>query len=423
MSTTERGLRRRLRTEPLPDADGAERRAWDVIRAAHAARVPQRPAARVGRLALALAAAALVAALLLSPAGARVRDWIGDAVEPGAEHAAPALTELPAPGMLLVDSAQGPWIVDRDGSMRLLGAYQEAAWSPSARFVAATSGQRLVAVVADAERVGEPAGTVRWTVTGPGPVSDPAWAPSGIRVAYLSGDELRVVAGDGTGDRAVAHGVAAAVPSWRPLSERQERRRSPASGIVAGTPNVLAYVDGDARIHIVDVDSRRELVRPSGVGPGRLRAIAWAPNGNQLWALTEHRVIGVSIAGDRLEPGASYGFRRSRPTAAIASPQSPVDVAALATRGERPADRHSRLLRLRGESMRVLSSGPGRFTDLAWSPDSHWLLLAWRDADQWLFIRPRDGRVEAVDNISEQFDPGGTGAAPFPRLAGWCCAR
>ena len=56
-------------------------------------------------------------------------------------------------------------------------------------------------------------------------------------------------------------------------------------------------------------------------------------------------------------------------------------------------------------------------------PTAHWLLLAWRDADQWLFIRLRDGRVVAVDNISQQFDPGGNGPPPFPRLAGWCCAR
>ena len=61
-------------------------------------------------------------------------------------------------------------------------------------------------------------------------------------------------------------------------------------------------------------------------------------------------------------------------------------------------------------SRRLLFSGPGRFTDLAWSPDGDWLLVAWKDADQWLFINlKRPERVRAVGNISSQFDPGGDG--------------
>lgn len=70
---------------------------------------------------------------------------------------------------------------------------------------------------------------------------------------------------------------------------------------------------------------------------------------------------------------------------------------------------------------RTLFAGPGRFTDVAWSPDGEWLLLAWRDADQWLFIRPSDEKPSPISNISRQFDPGEPSMPPFPRLDGWCC--
>ena len=62
-------------------------------------------------------------------------------------------------------------------------------------------------------------------------------------------------------------------------------------------------------------------------------------------------------------------------------------------------------------------AGTGGFTDLAWSPDGRWLLVAWAGADQWLFLRPDGGgRVRAVGSIAEQF-----GGGPFPKLGGWCC--
>ena len=79
-------------------------------------------------------------------------------------------------------------------------------------------------------------------------------------------------------------------------------------------------------------------------------------------------------------------------------------------------------------SERVLFSARGKLTGPTWSPDGRWLLVGWPEADQWLFIpvaRSRgDGRrdrqdVVPFDRISEQFDPGGAGAAPFPRVAGW----
>jgi len=69
-----------------------------------------------------------------------------------------------------------------------------------------------------------------------------------------------------------------------------------------------------------------------------------------------------------------------------------------------------------------LFSGPGRFSDLTWSPDGRWLLFGWRDADQWLFLQPeRPRHIVAISNISEQFAPGQAGRTAFPSVAGWCC--
>jgi Penicillin-insensitive murein endopeptidase/WD40-like Beta Propeller Repeat len=66
---------------------------------------------------------------------------------------------------------------------------------------------------------------------------------------------------------------------------------------------------------------------------------------------------------------------------------------------------------------RVLFTGPGRFTDVAWSPDGRWLLVAWADADQWVFLRSSGARdVQAVSRISTQFR-----ATAFPAIGGWCC--
>src|ERR671934_220788 len=48
----------------------------------------------------------------------------------GVKHAAPTLFRLPAPGRLLVESSEGPWVVQPDGSKRLLGRFLDASWSP-----------------------------------------------------------------------------------------------------------------------------------------------------------------------------------------------------------------------------------------------------------------------------------------------------
>jgi WD40-like Beta Propeller Repeat len=415
--TDRRGIRERLERARIPGEREAEGRAWEVVRTAYAERTPAPATARYGRFAAALAGAAALAALVMSPAGAEVRDWISDVVEPGAKNPEPALTSLPTAGELLVESAEGPWTVDDDGSARRLGDYEQAAWSPTARFVAATSGHQLFAIVADAEVVGEPAGTPRWRVASPRPVSDPAWAPSGVRVAYRAGRQLRVVAGDGTDDALLAAGVSAVAPVWRPLSDREEEQRDEATGIVLGAANVLAFVDGGQRIHVVDVDSRRELVRPWSAGEDRIRALHWTATGQGLVIVTERRVIRLAIRGGRAIPGRSYSFYPARPVIAAPSPANRLDIAALTTRGTAVPGQASELLLLHGAGERSLQSGLGRFTDVAWSPDGRWLVLGWRDADQWLFIPARGGKPIAFADISAQF-----GGDAFPRITGWCCA-
>ena len=71
-----------------------------------------------------------------------------------------------------------------------------------------------------------------------------------------------------------------------------------------------------------------------------------------------------------------------------------------------------------GEPGGRVFAGRGRVSDLAWSPDGRWLLIAWPDADQWVVVRADGGSIRAVSRIAEQFR-----SSSFPRLDGWCCAR
>src|SRR5919201_6473455 len=178
-----------------PSEQQAGARSWEVVRAAYEAREPVAWPRRHPR---ALAAGALVAALVaaaLSPPGRSVVHSPRKAV--GVEHAETELFSLPAPGRLLVTGPGGTWIVNADGSRRRLGAYRDAAWSPHGLFVAATRGNELVAL--------DPKGKVRWSLARRSP-RFPAWTGtrSDTRIAYVSRGRLRVVAGDGTGDRAIA---------------------------------------------------------------------------------------------------------------------------------------------------------------------------------------------------------------------------
>ena len=358
----DRAISDRLRRVAAPDEAGAQDRAWELIRAAYAERasVPRRRS-RTGRLVLALAGGLAVLAIGFSPAGAKVADLVSETIGIGEEDAKPALRSLPAAGELLVESAEGIWVVREDGSKRLLGDYREATWSPRGLYVAAADGRQLVAL--------DPLGEVRWTVGAPGTVHDPRWGGVGFdtRIAYRAGDDLRVVAGDGTGDTLIARDVARVAPVWLP---------SPAKAKVEALAarHLLAYLDRGGEVRIVDADSGAT----------------------------------VSILGT-VETEAADELRGAVPA------RSGHLTAQVTRQGNR-----SKLVLRDGQRREVLFAGPGDFTQPAWSPDGEWLLVGWRQADQWLFIpveRPR--RVIAVEGIRAQFDPGGSGAATFPRPVGW----
>lgn len=391
----ERRLRERLEGSEAPDAAAAEERAWAVVSGAfeqrRSARAP-RPRVR-SRLGLALAVLLTTGLIALSPAGAEVADWIGDAFDPGRKDARPALAALPAPGRLLVTSERGPWIVQRDGSKRRLGDYDDAAWSPRGLFVVVTGGRQLVAV--------EPGGDPRWSLARNATVQGPAWSPDGFRIAYLSGRTLHVVAGDGTGDRRLARRAAALAPAWRP-----------------GKEHVLTFSDPQGRIVTAEADSGRHLSR-SAPGPVPT-SMAWSPDGRRLVAMAPGVVRVLDQRGQLVR-------RIATPTGAVnrALAIHPSGNSAALSRhfaGARRSEVVSERLAPSGRRGKLFT-GDGRFSDLAWSPNGRWLLIGWREADQWLFLRSTAvKRIVAVSNISRQFDPVGDRAGAFPRVSGWCCA-
>ena len=373
-------MRRRLESIEIPGETEARRRAWSVVFVSFADRQPvERPSRRL-RVALAVAIVATALAAVLSPPGQAVLDEIRQTV--GIDRAQPALFSLPSPGQLLVASDAGIWVVQENGSKRLLGPYREASWSPFGRFVVAARENELAAL--------ESAGDVRWTLSRPG-VRFPRWTGTerDTRIAYVDRTGIRVVAGDGTGDRLVVPGARGPI-AWQPR---------------AGF--VLAFADPRGRVLLIDTGSADVLWR--GNRDGRVVALEWSSDGRRLVALRTQARDDISVYTAR---GALFtGFRalRGAVSAVAVEPQSHEQAVAVVTNGR------SQLL-MPGVRRSALS-GPGALEQLAWSPDGRWLLVGWPSADQWVFVRADGNRIRAVSNVAEQFRSGS-----FPRVEGWCCS-
>jgi dipeptidyl aminopeptidase/acylaminoacyl peptidase len=365
--------KRMLREFRAPDEPGSQERAWSVVRAAYAERDPP-PGARPSRRRVVLVPilAVVVGILVLSPAGARVGRIIKHAL--GVSHAARALSSLPSPGRVLVSGPGGTWTAAADGSIRHVGSWQQASWSPRGLYLAVASRDRLAAV--------DPRGGIRWAIARP-QVSDPRWySPSGYRVAYLSGDTLRVIAGDGTADRLLASHATRVAPAWRP-------------GQPDG-PYEVAYVAERRRLVVQDADSGQVLW--SATVPAGPRKLMWSNDGRRLVVLTAHAVRTYSAGGGM-----------------IATLHVAADDAALSPDGRTLAlvVNHDQVI----VGGRQLFAGAGVQT-IGWSPDGLWLLVPLPAANQWVFVRARGTpHVAAVSRITQQLSAGGS----FPELEGWCC--
>jgi hypothetical protein len=252
-------VKRELERVEIADEREARERTWAVVAAAFAQREPV-PRRRSWKPAVAVALAVAALAALLSPPGRAMLDELREVV--GVENADRALFSLPADGRLLVVSDAGAWVVEPDGSKRLLGPYRDASWSPFGRFVAAARANELAALT--------PGGDLRWTLARPD-VRFPRWGGTrtDTRIAYFSRGRLRVVGGDGKGDRLLDADAALRPPSWLP-----------------GAAHRLAYLRRDGSVRIVDADSgavvdpsaARSLVQPRPtISPdGRWRVVGWA---------------------------------------------------------------------------------------------------------------------------------------------------
>ncbi len=383
--------KRALSRVRAPDETGAEQRAWVVIHTAYQEGLPASSRRVRWRFAVLPVLVAVAGAVALSPAGATLARWVKHTL--GVPHASSALFSLPAPGRVLVSGPGGTWNIAADGSARRLGSWSDASWSPHGLYIAAVRGDHVAAL--------NPHGTVMWELARPA-VSKPRWyPPSGFRVAYLSGDTLRVVAGDGSGDRALATGIAAVAPAWRPGR--------------ADGPYELAYATRVGQVVVRNASTGRPawMARP---GLKHIRELAWSADGSHLLVLTPTRALLYSQNGR-----VTATFSPGGPT--LDGSFSP-DGRQLALLTGGAVDRvEVGSVSSGASSLRPVFSGSG-LRQLAWSPNGRWLLVSWPVADQWVFARVVGApRIAAVSHIAGQFGGRVSPGGGFPRLDGWCCQR
>lgn len=369
-------MRDELESIAVPDADAARERARAVVLAAFREReqvTRQRHGRRVA-IGVVLAACA-VALAVASPPGMAVVDRVREVV--GIERSAPALFSLPAPGRLLVASDAGVWVVEADGSKRLLAGYREASWSPFGRFLVALRRNELAAL--------EPDGNVRWTLARPG-VAEAAWGgtETDTRIAYVDRTGLRIVAGDGTGDHLLASAEKGPF-AWRP-----------------GPRHQLAYISA-SEVRAQDADGGRVLWRANRGPAGPVRALAWSNDGRRLLVLSSAALQVFDGTGRELEHVEPDGVGRYTDAAFVPGTHRVV----LLRNGRDVVVRDTGRTLFRGSGLAGVTPAPG----------GHWLLVTWPRADQWVFVGPR-GTLRAVAAVSEQF----RSRSGFPSVEGWCCA-
>jgi hypothetical protein len=390
---TEHQVRELLRNSSLDLDPGSEQRAWNAVRGAYQPHPTSRTRWSTRRPVAALAAIVLAALLTLGtvPAPRRaVARWLRDAFGLSAQpHATRDLEGLPGGGRLLVETANGPWLVAADGSRRALGTYSGAAWSPHSLYVVAWRGAQLAAL--------NLAGVRQWELTAPGVISTARWSPDGYRIAFLAGGRLGVVAGDSSGQHTVSSAAAPVPPAWQPET---------------GSAHLLTFVSRSGAIEQIDADTGASIWTAHPSRPPR--ELVWSPNGDLLLVLAAHELFEYTPAGRLLTSFAPAGatvesvaFTSPRRFALAIHPTAgrPDSIELLST-GSRPAPK-------------ILYTGLERLSDLDASPNHQWLIAASPSADQWIFIGIRSpARLLATTNIISAFHRPGT-TATFPQLAGW----
>lgn len=373
-------MKRDLEHIEIPGAHEARKRAWDVVRAAYLERERVTwPRRHARELALAGVAVAIVSAAVTPPGRSvvnSIRDAVGREKVVGISPAHRELVRLPSAGRLLVQSRRGAWVVQRNGSRRLLGPYRGASWSPQGKYLAAVLRTwELVAL--------DPKGNVHWAKPRKQHLAFPRWSSDGYRIAYLADSTLRVITGDGLRDWLIGEADPKVAPAWRP-----------------GTHEV-AYVGADGSLHVADADRQAEVPRRIQFNASKITSLQWSGDGKELLTLGEQDLIVTSADGSGTPtrtPGATY-------TAAAFRPHGHVLAYARRTRG--------RSVVLVGS--RQVFAGVGTFNSLVWSPDGRWLAIGWPTADQLVFVRVgARPKLDAVSNVAEQFL-----SASFPKLAGW----
>ena len=361
----------------IPDAEAAGGRAREVVLAAFSAREPAPGRSRAPLVALGAALVAAAAVAIASPPGRAVVDRVREIV--GVERAQPALFSVPGGGRLLVDAADGTWVVDANGKKRLLAGYHDASWSPFGRFLVAVRDNELAAL--------EPDGSVRWTLARRG-VQSPVWTgtPADTRIAYVDRSGIRIVAGDGVSDRLLAPAETGPL-AWRP-----------------GRGFALAYASG-SELRLQDAATGRVLWRATIHGNPRLHTdLEWSTDGRRVLVVNDGTLHVFDARGGLVARRAPTEGRIVDATFVSATHR------VLVAR------------RVGGESTvsdlatgRPVFTGTGVFDEITSSPDGRRIAVEWRTADQWVFVGADGTRsIRAFSGIAAQF-------RGEPVIDGWCC--